>query len=330
MKRKVIKQGHNTLTITLPSKWVRQFNLKPGDEISLLERENGLFLTTERRDDLLRTQIDITSLDIPTIWKYVMAAYREGYDEITIKFDPKAKLENPYKYFAQHKLDRKYGKESLKKTPIEFIQDVINRFVGYEIINYGADFVLVKEMGEPTSKEFDNALRRVFLLLEQMAEEICEALQNKNPQILNHIHDVDINVDKFHDYCIRILNKTSNKEPKKISLLFSILYFLELMGDEFKVIAHHLIFDFSKVDYQHIKEVTDSIKKQFDLFYEVFYKFDPIKITAMSDLDKERYFSVSNVYKKTKTNEEKEIFHHLRIIARYLNALTELRIEMNF
>ncbi len=31
MKRKIIKQGHNTLTVTLPSEWAKQFNLKSGE-----------------------------------------------------------------------------------------------------------------------------------------------------------------------------------------------------------------------------------------------------------------------------------------------------------
>jgi hypothetical protein len=36
-----------------------------------------------------------------------------------------------------------------------------------------------------------------------------------------------------------------------------------------------------------------------------------------------------SVYKKAK-EEEKEILHHLRMIGRYVNALLELRIEMEF
>ena len=330
MKRKVIKQGHNTLTITIPSKWAKRFNLSAGDEIDLTERENGLFISTERRYDLLKTELNITNLDIPTVWKYFMAIYREGYDEITTKFDPNSRWDSPYKYFIQHKLDQKYGKEATKKTSIEFLQELVNRFIGYEIINYGKDFVIIKEMSESTSREFDNALRRVFLLLQQMAEVICESLINNNIKTLNHIHDIDTNLDKFHDYCIRILNKIGNKDSKKTSLLFSTIYFLELIGDEFKSISHHLIYDFPKESYKNIRDVTESIKEQFDLFYEIFYKFDKNKIIKMSELDKGRYFNVDDVYKKVKKDEEKEIFHHLRIITRYINALTELRIEMEF
>jgi bifunctional DNA-binding transcriptional regulator/antitoxin component of YhaV-PrlF toxin-antitoxin module len=40
MKRRIIKQGHNTLTITIPRKWADQYMLKAGDEIDLIEKEN--------------------------------------------------------------------------------------------------------------------------------------------------------------------------------------------------------------------------------------------------------------------------------------------------
>ena len=60
----------------------------------------------------------------------------------------------------------------------------------------------------------------------------------------------------------------------------------------------------------------------------MYYKFDKEKVIKISELDKKRYFSLSS--KKIKKEEAREIFHHLRIIAIYLNALTELRIEMEF
>lgn len=331
MKRKIIKQGHNTLTVTLPSEWTKRFNIGAGSEIEVNERDNGLFISTEKNHSEKRAEFDINGMDIPTIWKYFMGVYREGYDEVMVKFSPDLRLESPYKFFTQHKLDLKYGKEREKKTVLEFFHELINRFIGFEIVDYGKNFVLIKEMTEPTSKEFDIALRRVFLLIEQMGQETCEALKTNNPKNLSHIHDIDINLDKFQDYCIRILNKNGNKENRKTSLFFSILYFLELTGDEFKNIAHHLVYDFSdKTDFKNIKHIADSVKEQLDLYYDLFYKFDREKINRISEIDAKRYFDVLNVYKRTKMDGEKEIFHHLRIITRYINSLLELRIEMEF
>ena len=35
MRRKLVSQGHSTLTISLPSRWVKQFTLKGGDEVEV-------------------------------------------------------------------------------------------------------------------------------------------------------------------------------------------------------------------------------------------------------------------------------------------------------
>jgi len=86
MKRRIIKQGHSTLTITLPSDWTKRFNLQGGAEVDVLDKDNGLFITTEKNDSFKVAEFDITGMDIPTVWKYFMSVYREGYDEVLIKY----------------------------------------------------------------------------------------------------------------------------------------------------------------------------------------------------------------------------------------------------
>ena len=328
MKRKVISQGHNTLTMTLPSEWVKKFNLTRGSEVDVVEKDNGLFISTEKNDRDRKAEIDLDGLDIPTIWKYFMAVYREGYDELVVRHSPNQKLESPYKYFCRHDADVKYQSEEI--SALEFVHELVNRFIGFEIISHDDGSVLIRDMSEPSSKEFDTSLRRVLLLVQQMSEETFEALDNSDSKILKHIHDVDINLDKFHDYCIRILNKIGHKESRKTNLLFSTLFYLESVGDEFKSISHHLLFDFNNGNFEHVIDISESIKEQLELYFKLFYKFDREKIIRISEIDKNRYFGVKSKFKETETNEEREIFHHLRIIARYINTLTELRIEMEY
>ena len=180
MRRKIIKQGHNTLTITLPSEWTKRFNLEAGKEVDLIEKENGLFISTYRNGETKKTEFDITGMDIPTIWKYFMGVYREGYDEVVVKFNPESSLESPYKFLTHHKYDPKYKKEGKKVKIIEVLHGFVDRFIGFEIIEHGKDYIRIKEMGELTSKEFDNSLRRVFLLIQQMAEETLEAINTND------------------------------------------------------------------------------------------------------------------------------------------------------
>ena len=164
MIRKVIKQGHNTLTVTLPSKWVKRFNLTAGREINLIERENGLFISSEKLDSQGKIEIDIQGLSTHLIWNHLTTAYRAGYDTIVVKFEPDAEYDSPYKYFAHYIPDPNFDSKK-KLTPHEFLQQMASRFVGFEIIDYGKDFCTLQEIGQSTSKEFDSSLRRIFLFL---------------------------------------------------------------------------------------------------------------------------------------------------------------------
>lgn len=330
MIRKIIRQGHNTLTITLPSEWVKRFNLSGGEEINVSERDNGLFITSEKKFESKKAEIDIGGMDIPTIWKYFMGVYREGYEEVKVNFPKGIKIESPYKFFTHYKLDKKYGRQREKETYLEFFHELVNRFIGFEIVDYGDDYVVIKDMSEPTSREFDSSLRRVFLLVQQMIEETCKALETANPDGLSHIHDVDINLDKFNDYCIRIMNRIGNKEPNKTALLFSTLCILELIGDEFKNISHHLIHDRKKIGFKNLLGLALSTKEQIDSFYSLFYKFNRDSADRIAEIDARDYMNIQEIYSHAKTEEDREIFHHLRMISRYINALLEIRIEMEF
>jgi len=338
MKRKIIKQGHNTLTVTLPSKWAKHFNLKAGDEIDLSERDNGIFITTEKKNKSFMAEIDIRGLDVPSIWKYFMAVYREGYDGVVVKFDPTISYESPYKFTTTHKIDINYNSNVKKRkhTPFEAIQEITNRFIGFEIIEHHNDYCIIKDMSEPSSKEFESSLRRVFLLIQQMGEEILETLKTGKRDFINHLHDIDINVDKFHDYCLRVLNKTGFKEQRKTHLMFAILYLLEMLADEYKSISNHILIDMKDKALGNILPFAELTTGEFNTFYDLFYKFDKKKIVEISDRDREIYSYLPKLYKKNPNkrsqlrDDELEIFNHFRRISKYINSLIELRIEMEF
>lgn len=329
MRRKVIKQGHNTLTVTLPADWVNRLNIKPGTELDMAELNNGLFISTEKKSGVRKAEFDITGMDIPTIWKHFMAVYREGYDEIVVNFEPNMVLVTPYKYLSQHRYDPKY--RSAGKVPVgSAIHNFVTRFIGLEVVEHGRGFVRIKEMGELTSKEFDNSLRRMFFVIEQMAEETYNAAQNHDPKFLKSMHDVDITMDKFHDYCVRILNKIGNKNPQRTSILFSIMFMMELAADEFKNISHHLTLEIQGKRFnKNIGKFAGMVKQQVTAFQSLFYKYNKESLNELAKIDQEIYLNIGKYYEKT-TEEEKEIIHHLRMISRYYNALMELRIEMEF
>ena len=45
MKRKLVKQGGTALTVSLPAKWARKYNLKAGDEVEGEEEDWTLIVS---------------------------------------------------------------------------------------------------------------------------------------------------------------------------------------------------------------------------------------------------------------------------------------------
>jgi hypothetical protein len=263
-----------------------------------------------------------------------MVLYREGYDEIKITFSKNVKYENPYKFITQHTIDKKHEKKSML-TPFEFLDLIVHRFIGFEIIEQRENYCILKSMVDVTEKEFDSSLKRVFLLVQQMGEELVEAINKNNIDSLEHVHDIDINVDKFHDYCIRVLNKTGFQSVQKTYLIFSSLFIMELLGDEFKNITNHILNEKKQIRLENLKGLSHMVVAHLNDYCSLYHEFDKNKVMVMAKKDIDIHLFLPKFYQKknnrSKLNDsELEIFNHLRRITRYINTLIELRMEMEY
>jgi phosphate uptake regulator len=131
MRRKINLVGVSTLTVSLPKKWVENQKLKKGDEIDLLEENNGLLLTTKpqlNQREILH--LNITDLDRTSILIAIRGAYRAGYDEIHIQFDKQ--------YVIHHR-----SGEQVKLLSI--IHNAVNLLIGAEIISQDESGCIIKD-----------------------------------------------------------------------------------------------------------------------------------------------------------------------------------------
>ena len=159
MKRKIGKVGLSSLIITLPNRFVKRNNLKKGDEIDI--QDNGHKLTVRAKvsqESANEAFIDISNLDTTLIWRYILAAYKNGHSIIKIKYD-NTKITT---------------KGRLKRSNIEFIdindlmKDISNLLIGMEIISNSSDLIVLKEIAVISDKEFVSSLRRIIYILKNM------------------------------------------------------------------------------------------------------------------------------------------------------------------
>ncbi len=332
MKRKVIKQGHNTLTITLPSDWVKKLNIQAGDELDLNENNGSLLINGKQHNGNKKTVIDISGFSVPMIWRFFQSAYREGYDEIKVIYNPKEATEGAYNFYtSQFEYKRMGEKSNYKKCGLDMIEELVNRFIGMEIIDHGKNYCTVREMGELTSREFDNSLRRIFLLISELFDKVLELIETNEVgdiQICKTLHTMDINVDRFIDYCCRINNRINDSSfQKNKPVIFSTLFILELLGDEFKYIGTHL--SKTKKSVKEILPFAKRVKEHFEMYYHLFYKFDRDGAIKFGEND----FQIYNDHFKWKNSEDQElrsVRRHFMQISKFIFCLMELRIEMEY
>lgn len=312
----------------MPKKWNEKHQIKAGDELEVNEEGEILTILPHKNIKLPEITIDVRGLTPKVIWRFVASVYRSGYDEFKIQFsDMKDKKRySAFSYDTLNFLYPKKGDKELVLSPIEVIQAMINRCIGVEIIDQKENYCIVKEMGETTYKEFDNALRRIFLLLISLSEEVLESLhEGGKKDILKSVHIIDTNIDRFTDFCLRVLNKKGYQNFRKTPTMYSLLFFLELIGDDFKKIAIHII-EAKKISLK-MEELFKIQHEQLRRFYSLFYGFSKEKCLEIYNHD-----VLGNNYNlkvfNALNNDEKEILHHLKKIGVNLISLAELRIDL--
>lgn len=327
MKRKVIKQGHNTLTVTLPSKWVNMYGINPGDELDVSENEKTLIISSEDIPRMSKTTIDVSGIRMPiVIWRCILSAYRAGYDEIIVTgIEPSNK--KLYSPFTFNTLTCIEPDDMAFMSPIETVSACVNRLIGMEIVEHKGNYCMIKDLSETTYKEFDTAIRRIFILLGREAEIISEGLMRQFED-LKSIHIIDTNIDRFEDFCLRVLNKKGYKDFRKSSTIYSMVFTMEMVGDELKKIATHVL-EMNKKCSPEIKELFRVQSDQLEKFHSLFYKFGKKKIQEIYDEDSKGTKLIMQHYNKL-SDDEKELLHHFKKIGIYILSLTELVIDMNF
>ncbi|MFH1399378.1 MAG: hypothetical protein ABIG95_04680 [Candidatus Woesearchaeota archaeon] len=243
MRRKLVKQGKNALTLTLPSAWTKSNNLKAGDEINLLEHENALTVSSEKGLAAEEITFDLSGLVPRLADRFITKAYQKGYDKITIKFD------NPELMLA--------------------VKQKMPELMGYEILNIDKDSMEIQVISQNLELDPEVLLRRAFLILMDMAKTCQEAWHANDKEALKNVYDQDIDVNKFTYFCLRKLNKSQQVMSFGRATTYYLIESIESLGDELKNLA--MLLSEVKPD-NDVLRILSKMNKLFRISYEFWYK----------------------------------------------------------
>ncbi len=278
MKRKVIQLAGKTAVISLPSKWVRQYNILKGAELDLLEQGSDLLIksTSEKVHDTIT--MDISSFNEMTLRYCLSALHKTGYDEITLIYG------NP--------------------RQVEILQDMIkNLLLGFVIIEHKQKRIVLKSITSDINTEFDPALRRAFLVTLSLSEASFEMAKVNNFSDMNSLISLEKTNNQLTSFCLRLINKGVYTDNKTSHFLSTIVWALEKIADEYKYMCVNLSKNPDKIR-SNILNLYEETNLFFKSYYELFYKFDVIKLNELAD---KRYRLVKSLNEITPKNKAENI-----------------------
>ncbi len=246
MNRKVVKHGSSSYIISLPIKWVRKYGVEPGDELVVREENKSLIISSENVSKIVRIEIDGSRLLPRLVDRFMARSYQKGYDEIIFT----------------HK----------NQDLLNVIKTKVHELIGYEIVEQDSAKCVIKAISAKIDFDFDNSLKRAFLIVKQMLEEMCAAYAQGNMAALAEVEYRDLEVNRLTYFCLRQINKEhydSHERNQQLRVLYYLVEILEDLGDAVKKLALRL----TKVKRKDLFAlIFMRILEQYKCSFEYFYK----------------------------------------------------------
>ncbi len=285
--RKLQVTGGSTYTISLPKKWVEEFDLDSGDEMVVEEKSSSLMLSPVglREGESSQTTIKIESEQgLDTIKRKIISLYLAGYDKIEIGSSN----------------DRISGeiREGIKEL-------VRKKLAGTEIISESIEKMTLQVLLNYSQLSAKGALRRMYRIAISMQENVLKALKQGNVALAEEIVELDDEIDRFQMYLNRqikiavtdysLLEETGLKNHSRCMSYKLVSKHVERIADHMTLIAENIV----KMENPVKKETFETIEDLSSISVKVFEK-------SMNSFFEENYSKAEKVIQKMEKLYEKE------------------------
>lgn len=231
--RKVQKVGYSTITVSLPSEWVKQNNINPGDLV---------FLTSEK-DGTLRI--------MPS-----QIAHKEEAEEYIINTDAcdeKGMLERIVvgSYILGRDVIRVTSSRRIEKEHVDEIRKIVRKLIGLGILEETPKNILLQCSVDPTKFKLDMLIRRLSIIASTILSETMQAFLENNKSLAEEAINREDEADTIYYLAVRLLLSAQLKPDVAeqigatdvvfIPATRLILQYLELIADFSEDIAKKII-----------------------------------------------------------------------------------------
>ena len=291
MKRKVNKVGQNTLTVSLPSKWVKKLNIKPGDELELAEDKDNLIIGGKIREHKKAITINLKSSYPKYIRALMRNLYIHGYEIIKIIYN------NEKDYVS--------------------ISDALNGLVGFEIIKESKDECIIESISDIKYDQYLLFLNKQFQIISTMQNLLLDAMTNQpNDVDFAIISSLSKKSSKYACICRRVLtrnNLMNDDEPLTIFFVINLIHMVARnYANCYKYIKENKI--------KTTKGNLDYLKESINLFNELYELYLKKKKGSLDITEKRQELLSITLKELFNKKAEPMVLHYLAEIVRFIGT----------
>ncbi len=300
MRRKIVRHGPSSLTISLPLNWLKKNGLKNGNEVKIFENNSELIIRGKGEREKKRMTLDLCERRFTT--RLFVMPYIRGYDLIKIKFKSYEILER--------------------------IQKNIGLMFGFEIVQEEENSCLIKNVAESKSQEFEIIFSRMFNVCTHMLDELANYIIKEDKKALEKIPLIERSMTRLDLLCRRMINLGIwGSEQKKAGSTYSIVRTLEGLGDIVTDTAKKVP-KINDKNRKHLINIINKIIDAFKILKKIRYKDHPDLIFKYRDIEDELW-DFRNLKSKF-IKDELELFFSLEHMIFQLHEMSEEIILWNY
>ena len=263
--RKLQKVGHSTLSVSLPSNWVKEINLKRGDTVFLAPEKDGSL------------KLFPSKILKPT----------EGIEEYTCNADlcdePKM-LERIIvgSYILGRDLFSIISSERVRSDHIEEIRGIMPKLIGLGIVEETSDRITLQCSVDPRKFHIDMLLRRLSVISLTIVKEALQSLADSDISLAEDAIRREDEADMMCLLAMRLLISAQRRrevaeeiglnDPLHILYFGLMLRYLELIADYAEEIARRIIELLKKYKDRLPEWVIERISNLNDLAHDLILK----------------------------------------------------------
>jgi len=313
MKRKVVKHGPSTLIVSLPLRWVKKYNVNKGDELEVEEEGSRLIVSTGKGKKLGAVEADLSKLDRTSIMYLIRSLYKLGYDEIKLNFNKQSTF--------HYRLEK-------DRTIISVIHEEVNRLTGVEVIQQKENFCVIKALSDMNFEEFNPVLRRIFLQIIDMSNDMINGAQKQDLMLLKTLEEKHNTITKFLSFCMRLLNQKEYPDHKKTLIMYNTISMLDKLLDILKNSGRNLINLKPRIT-PKTKELMGKIHEAIVTYYHLFYKFNNREVMKIAELRDNILKDIQSCFNEL-SKKELLIINNLAPVLELVLAMTETRMALEY